>query len=130
VIPSETPSFTNFTTLPDGQHVGEALGEGRFTVLAPSIHPNGNSYLRLEWGKPVFIASLEAIGIYPATVEKNQGKRKGKKGKKKESQKTPPQKPDTEDPTVDALIAILISTIAVPFELLLTRSDAPASPLR
>jgi len=130
VTTREIPGFTNFTTSPDGQHVGEALFEGRFTVLAPSLHPNGNYYQRLEWGRPVSIESLEAIGIYPATVENGKGKKKGKKGKKKENKKAPPQTPDTSDPTIAALIAMLISTVAVPFELLLTRSDAPASPLR
>ena len=36
VRPRIHPTFTNFSTTPDGEgHIGEALWEGRFTVLAP-----------------------------------------------------------------------------------------------
>ncbi|NER53127.1 MAG: hypothetical protein F6J92_42135, partial [Symploca sp. SIO1A3] len=34
----QKPWFTNFATSPNGKHVGEALGKGRFTVLPPSVH--------------------------------------------------------------------------------------------
>jgi len=126
VIPRQAPTFTNFSTTPGGQHVGEALFTGRFTVLAPSVHPNGNTYQRLEWGQPVAIEYLEAIGIYPAKVEDKKGKSKKKKKKKSKGD---------EQNTVDLqaiadLIKQIDQTICVPLLLLLTLSDAPASPLR
>ncbi len=64
VKPQEKPRFTNFATSENGPHVGEALSSGRFTVLAPTIHPNGNPYQRLDWADPAEVESLEAIGIY------------------------------------------------------------------
>jgi hypothetical protein len=59
------PNFTNFITSPGGKHYGEALGTGRFAVLAPTIGPSGNPYVTLYFGTPVKIPSLEAIGIFP-----------------------------------------------------------------
>ncbi|MFM7425246.1 MAG: bifunctional DNA primase/polymerase, partial [Elainella sp.] len=61
---SEPPGFTNFALEPGGRHVGEVLGKGRFTVLAPTIGPSGNPYVRLSDADPVEVESLEAIGIY------------------------------------------------------------------
>jgi len=60
------PKFTNFALEPDGKHRGEALGVGRFTVLAPTIGPSGKPYNNINRGLPVEVESLEAIGIYPA----------------------------------------------------------------
>jgi hypothetical protein len=85
VRPLEKPNFTNFTTSPNGQHVGEALFEGRFTVLAPSIHPNGQPYRRVGWGSPVEVESLEAIGIFPSKDELEQVERNQKREQRKAS---------------------------------------------
>ncbi|MBD1844013.1 bifunctional DNA primase/polymerase [Cyanobacteria bacterium FACHB-63] len=77
VRPQTQPSFTNFATTTDGNHIGEALWQGRFTVLAPTVHPNGNAYRRVGWGSPVKVESLEAIGIYPTKDEiANQSRKK------------------------------------------------------
>jgi hypothetical protein len=40
----QEPNFTNFSLTPGGHHVGEALGKGRFTVLAPTIGTSGKPY--------------------------------------------------------------------------------------
>ena len=61
----QKPNFTNFSLTPGGPHVGEALFEGRFTVLAPTIGPSGNSYQSINRIMPVEVESLEFIGIYP-----------------------------------------------------------------
>jgi hypothetical protein len=58
------PDFTNFALTPGGTHVGEALGEGRFTVLSPTVGPSGNSYTSHQRSFPPLVESLEAIGIY------------------------------------------------------------------
>ncbi len=58
------PGFTNFALEPGGHHVGEVLGAGRFTVLAPTIGPSGNAYVRLSDADPIEVESLESIGIY------------------------------------------------------------------
>lgn len=60
------PEFVNFCLTPGGKHVGEALGAGRFTVLAPTIGPSGNPYRNIHRGSLVEIGTLESIGIYPA----------------------------------------------------------------
>lgn len=60
----QKPDFTNFALTPGGAHVGEALFEGRFTVLAPTIGPSGNPYESLNRVEPSEISSLESIGIY------------------------------------------------------------------
>ena len=60
----QKPSFTNFALAPGGKHIGEALFEGRFTVLAPTIGPSGNPYESLNRTAPPLIESLECIGIY------------------------------------------------------------------
>ncbi len=59
-----TPDFTNFALTPGGSHVGEALGTGRFTVLAPTIGPSGNSYKSHQRCFPPLVESLESIGVY------------------------------------------------------------------
>lgn len=62
----QDPTFTNFAATPGGKHVGEALHKGRFTVLAPSLHPNGNQYRRIKDGNPIEVESLEVIGVFPS----------------------------------------------------------------
>jgi len=64
------PLFTNFALSPEGKHVGEVLGAGRFTVLAPTIGPSGNPYVNINRAEPVLIESLESIGIYPTKKTK------------------------------------------------------------
>jgi hypothetical protein len=85
VKPRQKPSFTNFATNPNGQHLGEALFEGRFTVLSPTIHPNGKPYRRVGWGGPVEVESLEAIGIFPSKDELEQAERNQKREQRKAS---------------------------------------------
>jgi hypothetical protein len=66
-IVSEKPKFTNFALEPGGKHVGEALGVGRFTVLAPTIGPSGNAYTayhRHDPDKKPKVQNLEIIGVY------------------------------------------------------------------
>jgi hypothetical protein len=60
----QKPNFTNFALSPGGSHIGEALGEGRFTVLAPTIGPSGNPYQSINRVEPLEVESLEKIGIY------------------------------------------------------------------
>lgn len=83
--PRQKPTFTNFATSPDGQHVGEALFKGRFTVLAPSIHPNGNAYRRVGWGTPIEVESLEDSDCFPSKDEVEQAERKQRREKRKAS---------------------------------------------
>jgi hypothetical protein len=67
------PDFTNFALSPGGKHVGECLGHGRFTVLAPTIGPSGNSYQNINRDQLVEVESLEKIGIFPSRKAKNAG---------------------------------------------------------
>lgn len=69
VLIKQKPNFTNFALTPGGSHVGEALGEGRFTVLAPTIGPSGNSYKSINRVLPVEVMSLESIDIYPTSTK-------------------------------------------------------------
>ena len=81
------PTFTNFAVTPNGNHVGEVLGKGRFAVLAPTVGPSGNAYVCHHRCAPEdipVIESLEEIGLYPTAS----------KGKKK------PSKPTTGDDTL------------------------------
>ncbi|MBN8563453.1 MAG: bifunctional DNA primase/polymerase [Leptolyngbya sp. UWPOB_LEPTO1] len=89
VCPQNQPAFTNFSTTIDGEHIGEALWEGRFTVLAPTIHPNGNPYRRIGWSSPAEVESLEAIGIFPTKDEIANQTRKQKRSGQSASQSTP-----------------------------------------
>ena len=58
------PGFTNFRFRYGPKHVGELLGFGRLTVLAPTIGPSGNSYESIQRVEPVLIESFGAIGIH------------------------------------------------------------------
>lgn len=60
----QKPDFTNFALTSGGEHIGEALGEGRFTVLAPTIGPSGNPYKSINRAELSLIKSLSSIGIY------------------------------------------------------------------
>ncbi|MBW4547677.1 MAG: bifunctional DNA primase/polymerase [Symplocastrum torsivum CPER-KK1] len=66
----EKPSFTNFALQPGGKHIGEALGEGRFTVLAPTVGPSGNPYQSINRVLPAEVESLESIGIYSTSTKR------------------------------------------------------------
>jgi hypothetical protein len=68
----QKPNFTNFALTPGGKHVGEALGEGRFTVLAPTIGPSSNPYQSINRVVPVEVWSLESIDIYPTSTKVQQ----------------------------------------------------------
>lgn len=66
-------SFTNFSLNGiGGQHMGEALGQGRFTVLAPTVGPSGNAYVNVQRVPPVWVERLDAIGLYPASGRREQ----------------------------------------------------------
>ena len=69
-IKSETkPEFTNFSLSPDGEHIGECLGEGRFTVLSPTIGGSGNSYESLN--RPDSLPIVSKIDfLYPHSKKK------------------------------------------------------------
>ena len=58
-----SPDFTNFSLEPHGKHIGEALGKGRFAVLAPTVGVNGN-YINLGSGNVVKVDSLADLGIF------------------------------------------------------------------
>lgn len=68
----QKPTFTNFALTPGGDHVGEALGEGRFTVLAPTKGETGNLYESISREFPPEIESLDLIGIYSTSVTLDQ----------------------------------------------------------
>ena len=57
------PGFTNFRFHHGPKHVGELLGFGRLTVLAPTIGPSGNPYESIQRVEPILIDSFESIGI-------------------------------------------------------------------
>jgi hypothetical protein len=66
-------TFTNFSLDGvGGMHMGEALGQGRFTVLAPTIGPSGNAYVNLNRAPPVWVERLDAIGLYPVSRRREQ----------------------------------------------------------
>ena len=72
----QKPNFTNFALEPGGDHVGEALGEGRFTVLAPTMGASGNCYETINNASPVEVESLESLGIYSTRKQKQNSKDK------------------------------------------------------
>ncbi|MBD2536597.1 hypothetical protein H6G97_47995 [Nostoc flagelliforme FACHB-838] len=67
---AEKPSFTNFSMTPGGTHVGEALGRGRFTVLAPSVGAKGSYINHNRPTELLIIPNVESIGIYPVSESK------------------------------------------------------------
>jgi len=67
-------SFTNFSLNGvGGQHMGEALGQGRFTVLAPTVGPSGKAYVNVQRVPPVWVERLDAIGLYPVSGRREHG---------------------------------------------------------
>ena len=60
----QKPNFTNFALSAGGKHIGEALGKGRFTVLAPTVGPSGNPYRSINRALPIEIESLESIHVF------------------------------------------------------------------
>jgi hypothetical protein len=58
----EMPDFTNFG-FRRGKHIGEILGWGRLTVLAPTIGPSGNSYVCLQQRRPIQVQNVAAVGL-------------------------------------------------------------------
>ena len=62
------PGFTNFALTPGGDHVGEVLGAGRFTVLAPTVGPSGHAYLSVRRAEPVEIGNLSEISLYSSSA--------------------------------------------------------------
>jgi hypothetical protein len=59
------PEFTNFG-FRRGQHIGEILGVGRLTVLAPTIGPSGQPYVSVNRAKPISVKDVKAIGLHTA----------------------------------------------------------------
>ncbi|MBE9114126.1 hypothetical protein IQ273_32695, partial [Nodosilinea sp. LEGE 07298] len=55
-----------------GQYMGEALGQGRFTVLAPTIGPSGKAYANMQRVPPVWVERLDSIGLYPVSCRREQ----------------------------------------------------------
>jgi hypothetical protein len=76
-------TFTNFSLEPDGIHRGEALGSGRYAVLAPTKGTNPSQHkdytLLQNRGCVVEVDSLEAIGIYKGSSSKKSKSTKTKK---------------------------------------------------
>jgi hypothetical protein len=59
------PDFTNFRLGKSMRHVGEILGAGRVTVLAPTIGPSGSPYVSIQRCEPITVESMQSIGIKP-----------------------------------------------------------------
>jgi len=68
----QMPNFTNITLQPNGDHIGEALGKGRFTVLSPTVGISGNHYLSVQRVPLIEVHSLESIGIYSASKKRQE----------------------------------------------------------
>jgi hypothetical protein len=67
-------SFTNFSLNGvGGQHMGKALGQGRFTVLSPTVGPSGKAYVNVQRVPPIWVERLDAIGLYPVSGHRDQG---------------------------------------------------------
>lgn len=67
-------SFTNFSLNGvGGHHMGEALGQGRFTVLSPTVGPSGKAYVNVQRVPPVWVERLDAIGLYSVSGRREQG---------------------------------------------------------
>ena len=65
---AEKPSFTNFSLTLGGAHIGEALGSGRFTVLAPTVGAKGSYINQNRPTELLTIPNLESIGIYSHSI--------------------------------------------------------------
>ncbi len=63
--------FTNFSLSPGGNHVGECLGTGRFTVLSPTMGISGTPYQSLNC--PKTLLEIEEIDfLYPTKAKSSQ----------------------------------------------------------
>jgi hypothetical protein len=62
--------FTNFCLEPGGAHVGECLGTGRFTVLAPTIGSSGNVYSTINC--PETLVEIDEIDFIYAVKSKSE----------------------------------------------------------
>jgi hypothetical protein len=65
---TQPTDFTNFCLEPGGAHVGECLGAGRFTVLAPTIGTSGKAYSEINC--PERLVEIEQIDFIYPTKEK------------------------------------------------------------
>jgi replicative DNA helicase len=70
VKPRQYPDFTLFALEANGEHMGEALGKGKFTVLSPTVGPQGGAYNLIHFGEVLELETLETIGIFPARKNK------------------------------------------------------------
>lgn len=83
-------TFTNFSLDGvGGHHRGEALGQGRFTVLAPTLGPSGNAYVNLQRVPPIWVERLEAIGLYPVSGRRH----RHRSGQPRHLREPPPAQP-------------------------------------
>lgn len=64
------PAFTNFCGEPGGIQLGELLGPGKFTVLPPTIGPDGGSYTLLS-PLPDELPIVDVDFIYPYSGAKS-----------------------------------------------------------
>jgi hypothetical protein len=62
---AEMPDFTNFG-FRRRQHIGEILGPGRLTVLAPTIGPSGQPYVCLNPVRPIQVNHVGELGLKSA----------------------------------------------------------------
>ena len=108
------PDFTNFKLDPSGPQVGEAIGYGRFTVLAPTIGVSGNPYRCINEGGAIAVDSLADIGILST-----------KKTRSKKAQATIPTTIPSTEPPLYPTVVVSDSNIAnlepIALELLLSR---------
>lgn len=65
-VNQDSGSF-NFALEAEGKHLGEVIGYGKFTVLAPTTGVSGKPYRILNAGSIVQIERLEDISIYSCT---------------------------------------------------------------
>ncbi len=59
----QLPEFTNFGFRRE-HHIGEILGVGRLTVLAPTIGPSGQPYVCVNRARPILVRDVKAIGLH------------------------------------------------------------------
>lgn len=93
----QLPDFMRFSLKPGGHHIGEALGKGKFTVLAPTVGTSGNAYCNIKRVPLIEVESLESIGIY--STKKN----KEEKTKIKKETTRAPQPVDTSNIQLELL---------------------------
>uniref|UniRef100_A0A0C1QLE4 Bacteriophage/plasmid primase P4 C-terminal domain-containing protein n=1 Tax=Tolypothrix bouteillei VB521301 TaxID=1479485 RepID=A0A0C1QLE4_9CYAN len=105
---SKPANFTNFKLSEEGNHVGEALKAGRFTVLAPTVGAKG-SYQNLNRPQEIpVIESLESVGIYPVKAKSKSQESSLQKLKGWASQpiKTSQTTIATDEPTATVIVTV------------------------